>query len=709
MDPALSSSPKLAGSPPRTRIGRAGRSRSASRPCAQCSPGSASTPRTRPRRSPPHNAAGWRRVLPPAVVVRQGSPRPLAMRTPAAAAVRAEIRMAPATRSRSPRWLPAPSTSRRDRRACRAAAADPGRAAARRSPAARLRRRAAGGRRAAHRGPGPAAATRAGPRLGAGWSSSIAVRRIVGDGRLTPTLPRSPAGRVSRAPALLLVNPLHAAAPSLPQQNSPYFPASRRFSSPIYLRPEQLPEYAAADPADSAPRSTAGGRRARSASASTGTRSGPRSLAALELLFPFRVPAAGRRRQPGARLLRDVVRACRAAGADWHEWPAELQRPERPRGRGGARAGRRPGRVSPLAAALLRRAARRRAAGRQRRAAWPSASCTTWPSGSTRAARTRWALQRRAGSTAFSVGAPPDSFNQQGQNWGLPPWRPDRLADTGFAPVREMVRRSLRGGGGLRIDHILGLFRLWWVPSGAARGGRHVRVIRRRALLGILALEAERAGALVVGEDLGTVAADRSRHADPPARCSVRRCSGSSGTTDDTLVPPPTAGARWPSRPPPRTICRPPPAFSPASTSGSVPSWAADRSARPKRRRRRASGQRRHCSTGWLAERVRWPPSPPMRGCQIVALHALLAREPVAGAAGPARRRRRRSAPAQLAGNRRRVPELAAAGGRRLTAGCCRGRSCAPRPGAAPAGEGAAGRARAAASVTKSHGKAGIA
>jgi 4-alpha-glucanotransferase len=115
-----------------------------------------------------------------------------------------------------------------------------------------------------------------------------------------------------------------------------------------------------------------------------------------------------------------------------------------------------------------------------------------------------WALQAEL-ATGFSVGAPPDSFNQQGQNWGLPPWRPDRLAETGYAPIRAMVRAVLRIGGGLRIDHILGLFRLWWVPQGrSAAEGTYVSY-DAEALLAVIALEAERAKALVVGEDLGTV------------------------------------------------------------------------------------------------------------------------------------------------------------------------------------------------------------
>jgi 4-alpha-glucanotransferase len=115
-----------------------------------------------------------------------------------------------------------------------------------------------------------------------------------------------------------------------------------------------------------------------------------------------------------------------------------------------------------------------------------------------------WALQGEL-AVGAAVGAPPDSFNQQGQDWGLPPWRPDRLEETGYAPYRDMVQAVLRRGGGLRVDHILGLFRLWWVPQDStAADGTYVSY-DARAMLGILALEAARTGGLIVGEDLGTV------------------------------------------------------------------------------------------------------------------------------------------------------------------------------------------------------------
>ena len=115
-----------------------------------------------------------------------------------------------------------------------------------------------------------------------------------------------------------------------------------------------------------------------------------------------------------------------------------------------------------------------------------------------------WAL-RDTYAQGISVGAPPDPYNQNGQNWSQPPWRPDRLAEQAYAPYREMVRTILRHAGGIRVDHVIGLFRLWWIPEGAGpTKGTYVRN-DHEAMVGILALEAQRAGAVVVGEDLGTV------------------------------------------------------------------------------------------------------------------------------------------------------------------------------------------------------------
>jgi 4-alpha-glucanotransferase len=108
------------------------------------------------------------------------------------------------------------------------------------------------------------------------------------------------------------------------------------------------------------------------------------------------------------------------------------------------------------------------------------------------------------------VGVPPDEFNTNGQNWGLPPFIPARLQQLAYRPFIETIRGSMRHAGGLRIDHVMGLFRLFWIPDGMAPAdGAFVRN-PVADLLSIIALESERAQAIVVGEDLGTI--------DPRAR-----------------------------------------------------------------------------------------------------------------------------------------------------------------------------------------------
>ena len=104
-----------------------------------------------------------------------------------------------------------------------------------------------------------------------------------------------------------------------------------------------------------------------------------------------------------------------------------------------------------------------------------------------------------------TVGAPPDMFNQQGQDWSQPPLSPINLENTGYRTYRDMVHGMFRQAGAVRIDHILGLFRLWWIPNGkSAIDGTYVHY-DYNIMLGILALEARRAGGVVVGEDLGVV------------------------------------------------------------------------------------------------------------------------------------------------------------------------------------------------------------
>ena len=96
-------------------------------------------------------------------------------------------------------------------------------------------------------------------------------------------------------------------------------------------------------------------------------------------------------------------------------------------------------------------------------------------------------------------------YNQLGQNWSQPPWNPVHLAASAYRPLRDMVRTVLRHAGALRVDHIIGLFRLWWIPEGmGAHEGAYVRY-DYEAMIGVVLLEAHRAGAVMIGEDLGTV------------------------------------------------------------------------------------------------------------------------------------------------------------------------------------------------------------
>jgi 4-alpha-glucanotransferase len=104
-----------------------------------------------------------------------------------------------------------------------------------------------------------------------------------------------------------------------------------------------------------------------------------------------------------------------------------------------------------------------------------------------------------------SVGAPPDEFNQRGQDWAQPPWHPGRLAAAGYEPLADLIRGAFGHVGGLRADHVMGLFRLWWVPAGMTPDrGTYVRYPHEE-MVGVLTAAAARAVALAIGEDLGTV------------------------------------------------------------------------------------------------------------------------------------------------------------------------------------------------------------
>ncbi len=122
-----------------------------------------------------------------------------------------------------------------------------------------------------------------------------------------------------------------------------------------------------------------------------------------------------------------------------------------------------------------------------------------------RAGSDTW-TQQECYALGASVGAPPDEFNPNGQNWGLPPLRPDRLRASGYRLLIETLRANMRDAGAVRIDHVMGLMRLFWIPSGkSAAEGTYVNYALDE-MMAIVALESERQRCMVIGEDLGTVA-----------------------------------------------------------------------------------------------------------------------------------------------------------------------------------------------------------
>ncbi|MCW2606241.1 MAG: malQ [Frankiales bacterium] len=302
---------------------------------------------------------------------------------------------------------------------------------------------------------------------------------------------------------VVLLNPLHAETPVPPVNPSPYSPSSRRFRSPLYLRLADVPELASAP--DDVRAQVEALRPETDPERVLRDPSFTAKVAALELLWPHhRADALTAFRAERGAGLEDFALFCALAevhGVPWQEWPQGLRRPD------GADV----------------EAARAEHADRvsfwcwvqllvdEQLAAVGAASSSMAVGvvhdlavGVDAGGADAWALQD-ALALGTTVGAPPDSFNQQGQDWGLPPWRPDRLREQGYAPYRELVQGVLRHAGGLRIDHVMGLFRLWWVPQGrSAAEGTYVSY-DADAMLGVLALEAVRAGVVVVGEDLGTV------------------------------------------------------------------------------------------------------------------------------------------------------------------------------------------------------------
>ncbi len=363
----------------------------------------------------------------------------------------------------------------------------------------------------------------------------------------------------------VLVNPLHAAAPVVPVEPSPYLPTTRRFVNPIYLHVEDIPELATLSLADGARVQELAEQAHLLNDSDLIDRDAAWSLkrAAFEILH---AAGLGRRRaeefaayrdREGQALL-DFATWCAIVdthGTQTSHWPIDLADPH-----GAGIVSFRIEHATDVDLhcwlqwqldAQLAEVQRRATDAGMALGVIHDLAVGVHPSGAD-----AWGLGD-ALARGVTVGAPPDQFNQLGQNWSQPPWRPDRLADLGYAPFRDMVRTVLKDSGGIRVDHIIGLFRLWWIPEdGTPAEGTYVRY-DHEALIGILVLEAQRAGAVVIGEDLGVVEPStrdyllerglfgtsimwfewESGHPLPPER--YRELCFSSVTTHDL---PPTAG-----------------------------------------------------------------------------------------------------------------------------------------------------------------------
>jgi 4-alpha-glucanotransferase len=299
----------------------------------------------------------------------------------------------------------------------------------------------------------------------------------------------------------VVLNPLHAVLPLASQEESPYFPSSRRYRNPLYLRIEEVPGAMEAGP--DMERLASEGRALAAERRIDRDAVFRHKMRALELLWARGVtggPGLARYRAREGRGLEEFATFCALAerhGSGWRRWPAEHQHP-----------------ASPAVARFATEHAGRVAFHawlqwlldeQLARAGWALRLVTDLAIGFDGEGADAWAWQDVLARNV-TVGAPPDDFALEGQDWGLPPFVPHRLRLEGYRPFVETVRAGLRHAGGMRVDHVMGLFRLYWVPGGAtARYGAYVRY-PTDDLLAILALESERAGALVIGEDLGTVA-----------------------------------------------------------------------------------------------------------------------------------------------------------------------------------------------------------
>lgn len=335
-----------------------------------------------------------------------------------------------------------------------------------------------------------------------GWAAQLYATRSTrswGHGDLAD-LARLTSWSATQGAAMTLINPLHAARLGPRQEPSPYFPSSRCFLSPLYLRVEDLPGAGQLDDLDAL---TAAGRALNAERLIDRDRVWALKSEACERIFD-RFDADDdldrfvTERGPALPAFATFNALAERHGPWWQRWPVELRRPDNPA-------------VATFAASA--QGARRvryhewlqwHTDRQLRRAAGSLPVMTDLAIGVDPSGADAW-LWQDAFAAGMRMGAPPDVFNALGQDWGLPPWDPWRLRGDAYRPFIETLRGAMRAGGGLRVDHVMGLFRLFWIPQGRPpTDGAYVRY-PYQDLLNIVALEAQRAGVYVVGEDLGTV------------------------------------------------------------------------------------------------------------------------------------------------------------------------------------------------------------
>lgn len=304
---------------------------------------------------------------------------------------------------------------------------------------------------------------------------------------------------------LSLINPLAAPTPVRPQQPSPYYPSSRRFRSPLYLRVEEID---GAETLDDLSSLAAQGRALNRDRVIDRDAVFTLKMKALERIWNILHRRAARdvdgfvteQGRPLEQFATFNALAERFQGG-WRRWPEEFRHPD-------SLAVRDLARTRPFADRIRFHEWLQCQIDRQlARASRPLPVMQDLPIGFDPDGADAWAFQGVL-AAGMTVGAPPDEFNTRGQDWGLPPFVPDKLRAAGYEPFIQTIRACLRHAGGLRIDHVMGLFRLFWIPVGAEPASGAYVYGNARDLLAIVALESLRARAFIVGEDLGTVEND---------------------------------------------------------------------------------------------------------------------------------------------------------------------------------------------------------